>query len=104
MTGITASGRREPTQAMLDYMRHIEIWAGVSADAAAQHDFWSCHAFISAYAGKARRAYAEARASLYRERRQSRRTTEFIGGDYGVCNNDWGVDCYDLGVCPWGDS
>ena len=104
MNELTTGGRREPTQKMLDYLQHIELYAGVSADAAAWHDFWSCHDFIAAYADKARRAYANACASSYRERRHSRRTTEFIGGDYGVCNNDMGVDCYDFGICPWGDS
>ena len=98
------NGRREPTQAMLDYMRHIEIWSGVPADAAARYDFWSCHDYIAANEAKARREYSSYRASCYRERRQSRRATEFIGGDYGIGNNDWGVSCFDCGIAPWGES
>ncbi len=98
------NGRREPTQAMLDYVRHIEIWSKVPADATVWHDFWSCHDYISANRAEAQRAYSIYMASRYQERRQSRRVTEFIGGDYGIGNNDWGVSCFDYGIYPWGDS
>lgn len=101
---VLTGGRREPTEKMLDYMRHIEIWSGVPADAAAQHDFWSCHDYIAANEAEARQEYGRYLADRCRERRQSRRTTEYIGGDYGVANNDMGIDCFDFGVCPWGDS
>ena len=98
---VFVDGRREPTTAMLDYMRHIEIWSGVPADEATRHDFWSCHDYIAANAAAAEREYGKAVASRRRERC---RTTEFIGGDYGICNNDMGISCFDYGIYPWGDS
>lgn len=104
MTGITASGRREPTQAMLDYMRYVERWSGVKADAAAKHDFWSCHGYIAANEREARRRYAGWRAARPVETQRSRRVTEYVGGDYGIGNNDLGVSCYDYGIAPWGES
>jgi len=86
---------------MLDYARFIERWAGVECDAAVLHDFWSCHDYISANEAKAKRRY---RAASVRTSVRASRTTEFIGGDYGIDNNDWGVSCFDCGIAPWGDS
>lgn len=102
--GVFVNGRREPTDAMLKFMRHVELWSDVPADAAARHDFWSCHDYIAANVAEAQRRYGNYLAAQHGEYRRSSRTTEFIGGDYGVCNNDMGIDCYDFGVCPWGDS
>lgn len=104
MTGITVNGRREPTEKMLDYMRHIEIWSGVPADAAARHDFWSCHDYMAANEAEARRRYSRHLSSVRLERRYSGRAIEYVGGDYGVCDNDMGISCFDFGICPWGDS
>lgn len=105
MNGLTMDGRREPTQAMLDYMRHIEIWSGVPADAAVKHDFWSCHDYIAANEVEAQRKYSEYRAAEHlRNQRHHRGGREYVGGAYGVYNNDMGISCFDFGICPWGDS
>ena len=102
--GVFVNGRREPTVAMLNFMQHIETWSGVPVDAVTRHDFWSCHDYIAANVAEATRRYGEYIRAQYQEQSRSRRTREFIGGDYGVGNNDMGIDCFDYGIFPWGDS
>lgn len=97
----------KPTAKMISFAKTIEIWSQVPIPKSAYDDFEICSDYIAKNKCAAYRREAELNRyaeEQFRKRGYSNRTSEFIGGDYGIGNNDMGISCFDFGIFPWGNS
>lgn len=95
----------QPTEAMRDFATkiHIEVNDGLSWKQFEQilQDFDRCSKYISKYK-------KECIASWDRQRLSSmnsyQRRYGLYDSDFGLPFNSEDIDCFDLGIYPWGDS
>lgn len=97
---------RKPTEKMLSYAAFISRMTGIERSHQVFTNFGACYDFIKKNKDLAYKIYKSGNWRILERQWTSsqRKQTEYIGGDYGVANNDMGIDCYDFGICPWGDS
>jgi len=94
----------KPTDRMKDFAMLIKTYSHAEASELVFTDFDMCKDYIEKNKAKAYRTIREHERNERERKAERKRTVEFIGGDYGVGNNDMGIDCYDFGICPWGNS
>lgn len=97
---------RQPTEKMLSYASFISRMTGIERSHQVFTNFDACYDFIRKNKDLAHKIYKSGNWRILERHRISlqRKQTEYAGGDYGIANNDMGIDCYDFGICPWGNS
>ena len=102
---------RKPTEKMLSYAAFISRMTGIERSRQVFTNFDACYDFIRKNKDVAHRIYKSGNWRILERQwgdpnqvSLQRNQTEYTGGDYGVANNDTGIDCYDFGIYPWGNS